>query len=99
MLQAGKAGKTKCAGGCTPAPRTGRPIMVVFLILQVLRGAAAMNSQSINMSHPDPSLSTNRAINTLRPGKPSPGRARTDTKEDTGSCWLLEPGSTPACTH
>lgn len=74
-------------------------VMAVFLIPQVLGLAAAMNSQSINVSQPDPSLSTNRAINTLRPGKPSPGCARTDTKEDTGGCWLLEPGSSPAHTH
>lgn len=74
-------------------------VMAVFLIPQVLGLAAAMNSRSINVSQPDPSLSTNRAINTLRPGKPSPGCARTDTKEDTGSCWLLEPGSSPARTH
>lgn len=101
VLQAGKAGQVrriKCAGGCTPALRTGS-LMAVFLILQILGRPAAMNSQSINVSQPDPSLSTNRAINTLRPGKPSPGRARTDTKEDIGGCWLSEAGSIPACTH
>lgn len=102
VLQEGTAGQVrgiKCAGGCTPAPSTSSPVMAVLLIPPVLGRAAAMNSRSINVTQPYPSLSINGAINTLRPGKPSPGRARRDTKEDTGSCWLSEPGRTPACTH